>query len=182
MKLLKWVRFSWELANVPAEAGEVPAHYTISPASAEDEMALRKVFSTGFLLDPAWNPAISEVMQTIQSRIDAALRTGDRTFLALRHGSRIIGAALLHPDAAADEQFAIGPTVLSEYRNRGFGTLLLAASLRWLHDAGLTRAAAMGPEAVPVTRFLYPKFDSVAVAQSPALAAYRVSSASSGAI
>src|ERR1700759_150652 len=114
MKLLKWVQFSWDLAGLPSGAGEVAQHYTISPATAEDEMALRKVFSSAFLLDPAWNPAIGEVMQTIQSRIDAALIAADRTFLALRHGQRIIGASLLQPDAAAAEHLAIGPTILAE--------------------------------------------------------------------
>ena len=171
MKLLKWVRFSWELVNVPAKAGEAPPHYKISAAGPDDEMALRKVFSSAYLLDPAWSPIIREVIQTIQSRIDLALRTEDRTFLALRHGSRIIGAALLQSDAAAEEQFVIGPTILPEYRNRGLGTLLLAASLRWLQDTGLTRAAAMAPEYVPATRFLYPKFGSVAALQTPLLAA-----------
>lgn len=169
MKLLKWVQFTWDLGKVSGGAGDLPAHYTISPADAGDEMALRKVFSSSFLLDPAWNPAIREVMQTIQSRLDTALPSDTQRCLALRHGQRIIGAVLLHPGPAAVEHFAIGPSILAEYRNRGFGTLLLRASLAWLRDAGLTRASAMSPDYVPVTKFLYPKFGAVFAPVEPAV-------------
>ena len=140
MKLVKWVQFTWDLAKIPAKAGSLAAHYKISPATAEDEMALRKVISSSFLLDPAWNPAIGEVMRSIQSRLDAVLADAHQTCLALRHGQRIIGAAVLNPDVNAIEHLAIGPSILSEYRNRGFGTCLLEASLAWLRDAGLARA------------------------------------------
>ena len=161
MKLLKWVQFTWDLGKIPAKVGELPAHYQISPATAEDEKALRKVFSSSFLLDPAWNPAIGEVMQTIQSRLDAALTSTTQTCLALRHGQRIIGASVLHPDAGVVEHFAVGPSILAEYRNRGFGTLLLRASMAWLRDAGLPRVSALSPDYAPVTKFLYPKFGGV---------------------
>jgi GNAT superfamily N-acetyltransferase len=158
MKLIKWVQFTWDLGKVPASAEGLPGHYRISPAAAADGLALRKVFSSSFLLDPAWNPAIGEVMRTIQLRLDAAFPSETQSCLALRHGQRIIGAVLLHPDPAAVEHFAIGPSILAEYRNRGFGTLLLHASLVWLRDAGLARATAVSPDYVPVTKFLYPKF------------------------
>lgn len=167
MKLIKWVQFTWDLGRIPASVGDLPGHYRISPAAADDGMALRKVFSSSFLLDPAWNPAIGEVMQTIQLRLDAALPSETLSCLALRHGQRIIGAVLLHPDPAALEHFAIGPSILAEYRNRGFGTLLLRASLVWLREAGLSRATAMSPDYVPVTKFLYPKFGGVLAPVQP---------------
>jgi hypothetical protein len=171
MKLLKWVQFTWELEKVSAQAGVLPAHYQISPAGAGDEIALRKIFSSSFLLDPAWNPAIGEVMQTIQTRLDTALSSEGQTCLALRHGQRIIGAAVLNPDPGALEHLAIGPSILPEYRNRCFGTLLLHASLLKLHEVGMASASAMAPDYVPVTRFLYPKFGSRMLVESPALLA-----------
>jgi len=167
MKLLKWVQFTWDLGKIPATAGVLPAHYKISPATGEDEMALRKVISSSFLLDPAWNSAIGEVMRSIQSRLDAALADDTQTCLALRHGQRIIGAAVLHPDVTAMEHLSIGPSILAEYRNRGFGTCLLEASLAWLRDAGLNRASAMSPDYVPVTKFLYTKLGGAAVRVEP---------------
>ncbi len=167
MKLLKWVQFTWDLGELPAAGGDLPPHYQISPATALDEMALRKVFSSSFLLDPSWNPAIGEVMTTIQSRLDAALASDTQTCLTLRHGHRIIGATLLHSAAGALEHFAIGPSILSEYRNRGFGTLLLQSSLAWLRDAGIKRALAILPDYVPATKFLYPKFGGLLTPVEP---------------
>ena len=167
MKLFKWVQFTWDLAKIPASTGVLPAHYKISPATAEDEMALRKVISSSFLLDPAWNPAIGEVMHTIQSRLDAVPADASQTCLALRHGQRIIGAAVLNPASTGMEHFAIGPSILAEYRNRGFGTCLLEASLVWFRDAGLTSVSALSPDYVPATKFLYPKFGGTSIRVEP---------------
>ena len=135
MKLLNWVRFTWDLNSLPSTPVELPKHYTISPArKADDEKAIRKVLSCSFLLDPAWNPAIAEVMHSLQSWLDRAFLTNENTCLALRHGSRIIGASVLCLDPATENHFAPGPCILMEYRNRGFGTQLLHASLMLLRD------------------------------------------------
>jgi hypothetical protein len=159
MKLLKWVRFTWDLTKLPVSDAALPSHYAIAPAGAEDEQALRKVFSSSFLLDPTWSPAIGEVMQTIQSRLDVALASDKYTCLALRHGSRIIGAAVLALDETAEDQLVPGPSILIEYRNRGFGTHLLQRSLLWLRESGLTRASGTALDYAPAAKFLYPKFE-----------------------
>jgi hypothetical protein len=161
MKLLNWVRFTWNLTKLPASDLHLPAHYQIAPATVEDETELRKVFSSSFLLDPVWNPVIGEVMQTIQSRLDGVFSSANGTCLAVRHGARIIGAAVLSRDFDAEDHLSPGPCILMEYRNRGFGTLLLASSLRLLSEAGLTRAHGLAPDYVPASKFLYRKFDAV---------------------
>ncbi len=71
----------------------------------------------------------------------------------------------------AAEQFAIGPCVLAEYRNRGLGTSLLAASLDHLRGSGVSLANAITREGAPVARFLYPKFGGQAPLVTPSLAA-----------
>ena len=171
MKLLfKWLQFTWDLQKLPALSEPLPGHYKISAAEAEDEMALRKIFSSSFMLDPTWSPAIGHVMRTIQSRLDAALSSETPyTCLALRHGQRIIGAVVLHPDEAAAEQLAIGPSLLVEYRNRGLGAQLFHAALQWLKDAGMTRATGLSLEHTTATRFLYPKFDPTVERVEPAV-------------
>ena len=179
MKLLKWVRFTWNLTELSSSNSPLPAHYQIAPATPEDERELRKVYSSSFLLDPIWNPVIGEVMHSIQSRLDNifpsanSTSSANSTCLALRHGARIIGAAVLSLEADAEDHLAPGPCILTEYRNRGFGTLLLAHSLRLLREAGLARATALAPNYVPASKFLYPKFNSVlsAVEIVPSLAA-----------
>jgi GNAT superfamily N-acetyltransferase len=162
MKLLNWVRFTWDLNDMSSTAVELPKHYQIAPAGADDETAVRKVLSCSFLLDPAWNPAIGEVMHSLQSWLDRAFIAEENTCLALRHGSRIIGASVLSLDPAAENHFAPGPCILMEYRNRGLGTQLLQASLQLLRDSGLGRATGIARELSPVAKFLYPKYNGVA--------------------
>lgn len=158
MKPLHWVRFTWDLALLPATPSDLPDHYQINRATTEDAVELRKVFSSSFLLDPIWNPAIGEVMQKVQSWLDRAFASETSACLALRHGSRIIGAALLSLDPKIDNHLAPGPCVLTEYRNRSFGTLLLERSLNLLREAGLTQASGIARDIAPVAKFLYPKF------------------------
>jgi GNAT superfamily N-acetyltransferase len=161
MNPLSWVRFSWDLEHFPEIEITLPAHYRIAPAKKEDEKELRKVFSSTFFLDPVWNPAIAETMQTVQSWLDIAFASEQSVCLALRHGSRIIGGSALSIDSDATNHLVPGPCVLMEYRSRGFGTRLLESSLKTLHEAGLRRAVTMTKQSAPAARFLYPKFDGV---------------------
>ena len=163
MKSINWIQFTWDLASLPALESELPEHYQISRATADDEKELRKVIASSFTLDPTWNPSMKEVMQTIDGWLDG-MKESSNVYLALRHGVRIIGAAMVSLDAEADHHLCPGPCILLEYRNRGFGTKLLERSLAMLREAGLPRASAIGKENSPVSKFLYTKFDSV---QSP---------------
>lgn len=163
VKPMGWVQFTWDLTNLPVlEKKLPPAHYQIDRAGATDATELRKVFSSCFILDPIWSPAIGEVMLRVQSLLDRAFDSGNTACLALRHGSRIIGAALLSLDPAIDNHLAPGPSVLVEYRNRGFGSLLLGRSLDLLRENGLTQARGIVRDIAPAAKFLYPKFGGLA--------------------
>lgn len=172
-KLLNWIHFTWDLTRLPHRGVQTPEHYRIAPAGREDEAELRKVIMASFLLDPAWNPAINEVRGRVDAWLGRAFASTTGTCLALRHGLRIIGAAVLSFDPAADNHLMPGPCILSEYRNRGFGTQLLESSLAQLREAGLSRAIGVARENAPVSRFLYPKFSSTITPAEffPALAA-----------
>jgi len=162
MKAINWIRFTWDLATVPEAESELPEHYQIAPSLREDEKELRRVIASSFTLDPTWNPDMQEAMQTIETWLDRASETETTTFLALRHGTRIIGAAVVSVDPSAENHLAPGPCILMEYRNRGFGTRLLERSLSTLRVAGLTEASAIAKESSPATKFLYSKFASTA--------------------
>jgi Acetyltransferase (GNAT) family len=162
MRLLNWVHFTWDLTKLPMLDSQMPEHYQIAPIVKEDETELRKVVTTSFLLDPAWNPAMQEVKRKIDLWLGRAFESQTSTCLALRHGLRIIGAAVLSFDPDAENNLAPGPCILMEYRNRGFGTRLLESSLTFLREAGLSRAIAIARENAPVARFLYPKFHGIA--------------------
>ena len=161
MKLVNWVRFSWDLTKLPPLDCELPEHYEIAPTSRDDEGELRQVISRSIVLDATWNPAMQEVMQTIDAWLDEAFASPTSIFLALRHGLRIIGASILSPDPSGETHFTPGPCVLVEYRNRGFGTGLLEHSLQALREAGVAEAVAVSKENAPVAKFLYPKFNGV---------------------
>src|ERR1041384_6127797 len=95
MKLSNWIRFTWDLTQLPAFENALPEHYEISPATAEDEMELRKIISSSFVLDPMWSPELQEVTEKIEAWLERAFSSSNCTFLALRHGTRIIGASVL---------------------------------------------------------------------------------------
>lgn len=173
MKLLNWVQFEWDLAALPKGEASLPAHYKITRATTQDEVGLRKLFSSAFLLDPTWNPAIAQTMQTIQPWLDDAFASDSKVCLALRHGARIIGATVLSTNPLADNHLAPGPCILMEYRNRGFGTALLQSALNLLAESGLMKAVAITRANAPVTKFLYPKFGGLAIVTdfAPLLAA-----------
>ena len=163
MKLSNWMRFTWDLTQLPTFEAALPEHYEIGPATADDEMELRKIISSSFVLDPMWSPDLQEVTEKIEAWLEHAFGSADCVFLALRHGTRIIGASVLCAQPDADMHLIPGPCISMEYRNRGFGTRLLEKTLTRLREAGLTQAAGVAKENVPASKFLYPKFNSRAL-------------------
>ena len=160
MKSINWIQFCWDLTALSQPKTELPEHYQISIATSDDEKEFRRVISSSFTLDATWNPTTKEVTKTIDGWLDEASGTDASVHLALRHGARIIGAAVVCVDPAAQNHLSPGPCILMEYRNRGFGTCLLERSLATLRDRGLTRACAIAKSNSPVTKFLYTKFNS----------------------
>jgi predicted GNAT family acetyltransferase len=160
MKLSNWIRFTWDLTQLPVFENALPEHYEIGLATAEDETELRKIISTSFVLDPMWSPALQEVTEKIEGWLERAFGSSNCIFLALRHGTRIIGATVLSAQPDSDMHLIPGPCVSMEYRNRGFGTRLLEQSLTRLRDAGVVQASGVAKENVPVSKFLYPKFNA----------------------
>ena len=162
MKLINWVQFTWDLTTLPDSVSELPEHYQISSATADDEKELRRVVTSSFALDPEWNTTMQEVLQMVESWLHDTLDAAADGCLVLRHGTRIIGGSVLSLEADAPHHLSPGPCVLMEYRNRGFGAHLLGRSLAALRDHGLQRAVAIAKENSPATKFLYTKFNGVA--------------------
>jgi Acetyltransferase (GNAT) family len=160
MKLSNWIRFTWDLTQLPTFESALPEHYEIGPTTADDEKELRKIISSSFVLDPMWSPELQEVMEKIEAWLDRAFASSTCMFLALRHGSRIIGASVISTDPDADMHLIPGPCISMEYRNRGFGARVFEQALTRLRDAGLRSASGVAKENVPVSKFLYPKFNA----------------------
>jgi GNAT superfamily N-acetyltransferase len=171
MNIMIWASFCWDLEKADLPEIAAPKHYRLGIVGAEDHEETRKMIGRSFALDPTWNSALHEANAVVENAIARALNSATTTCLALRHGSRIIAGTFLAVDPNASEQFIPGPCVLMEYRNRGLGTLLLAAAMQQLRNAGLKRACAITHQGSPVARFLYPKFDGRPSPIVPLLAA-----------
>ena len=173
MKLVQWVRFTWELDKLPTLSAALPAHYFLTSANRGDEKELRAVIERSFVQDTSWGDAIHEVNSMLNGWLERAFEPEKSGIcLALRHGLRMIGAVILVPDPTAGNHLTPGPCVLMEYRNRGLGTALLEESLRQLRAAGLSRAAGLTKKNAPAAKFLYPKFNGVVTSgDTPALVA-----------
>lgn len=167
MSLSNWIQFRWDLTRLPQFDAELPEGYEIGPGTTEDEAELRKIISSSFVLDPAWNPSTQEVMETIEPWLERAFTSPTSTCLALRHGVRIIGAAIISQIPEAEIHLSPGPCVSMEYRNRGFGTRLLEQSLTKLREAGLKEAIGIAHENAPATKFLYTKFNGTPSPHDP---------------
>lgn len=162
MNSSNWIQFRWDLTRLPKFDAALPEHYEITPGTTEDEAELRKIISASFVLDPAWNAATHEVIEAIEPWLQRAFASPATNCLALRHGLRIIGAAIISQGSPTEIHLSPGPCVSLEYRNRGFGTRLLEQSLTKLREAGLKEAVGIAHENAPAAKFLYTKFNSKA--------------------
>jgi hypothetical protein len=173
MKLTHWVRFTWDLQQLPQLGIALPDHYHFRDAESADEKDLRAVISRSFAHDTSWGDSIHEINSLVDGWLARAFsEDGGAIFVTLRHGPRIIGAAISFTDPSLEDQLSPGPCVLMEYRNRGLGTALLGESLRRLRESALTHAHARARSNSLVAKFLYPKFNgTITPDDKPLLAA-----------
>lgn len=162
MKPLDWVEFKWDLVAAPVAQEPLPEHYRIAEATAEDAEEIRKVVTRSLTLDPAWSAELDRVIDIVDEWVNRAFAAGHP--IALRHGQRIIGCVMISDDPASSNNLAPGPCVSMEYRNRGFGTQLLAAALEFLRAKGVTQAVAATRASANAARSLYAKFGGIAEA------------------
>jgi N-acetylglutamate synthase-like GNAT family acetyltransferase len=165
--LVRWKRFTWELAKLPTQEAPLPGHYTLRAASEEDEEAVHRVIMGAFSLDSSWSDAFKSFEAKLESQLTKAFANEDIPALVISHGQRIIAASALTVDREAESNLISGPCVLMEYRNRGLGSALLYYSLKQLQNAGLERAHGLSKDNVVAGKFIYPKFGSVSSPHEP---------------
>lgn len=161
MKLVRWMRFTWDLENLPAVSSGSESHYHIRVATQDDEKVVCSVISSAFSLDMDWSDTHKSLREHFEAQIDRVFTEKEAPCVVVSHGARIIGASALDTNKAAENHLLSGPCVLSEYRSRGLGTTLLHQSLQLLRDAGLSKAFGITKHNVPAAKFIYPKFNSV---------------------
>ncbi len=161
MILSAWVQFSWDLMKLPAEAPPLPSRYTVESASAEEKVQLLAAVTRSLSMEPGWSDDLNARLKLCEEIVNHAFVGGEVAFIAIKHGSRIIGASAIRDAGDKLSNLPLGESVLNEYRCRGLGTFLLYESLRRLHDRGLDAARVVTKKGIPADRYLYPKFGSV---------------------
>lgn len=164
MKLVRWVRFEWDLRALPAQPPAREGRYRFRRAARGDEHAVRETLLSAFSLDADWNDALVSLRDSFQAQVERAFEDRDVPCIVLTCGARIVGVSLLSFDPADANHLISGPAILNEYRNRGLGTSLLWESLAALRDAGLERAFGLTKAVVPTAKFLYTKYESTQAA------------------
>lgn len=163
MKLVRWKRFTWNLAKLPAPAPALAERYGVRAAFPDDRESVMTVVLTAFTLDSAWADTLKTVREWLSANITAAFENEVAPAVVITHGQRIIAASAITTDPDADSNLLSGPCVSMEYRNRGLGTALLYHTLAQLRQSGLEQASGVTKSNVPVAKFMYPKFGAVGV-------------------
>lgn len=158
MPKASYVQFSWDLAKfVPPENGAKPLGEIREATRAETEMVWA-VIERSVMADPAWSVGLNGRLKELRPVVFDGIESGKAAFLVIHSGERFIGASGLFPDGSNARQLLTGIHILHEFRCRGQGTRLLAHSLAWLKERGLTQAAAVTKVGIAAEKYLYPKF------------------------
>jgi hypothetical protein len=167
MKLVRWMRFSWDLTQLTPVHPAIDSHFQIRRALPDEEDAVRTVVLRAFTLDSEWNCVFNDVKANLMSSISKAFNPkldkhdkSEPICLVVTHGSRVIAANAISTNPDSYNHLSTGPCILLEYHNRGIATALLAQSLIALRDANLTKAFGLAIHNSLTAQFLYTKFGS----------------------
>jgi ribosomal protein S18 acetylase RimI-like enzyme len=160
MRLSVWVQFTWNLKTLAAETTKLPSRYTVEAATLDDRNLLLAAVTRSMSMEPAWSDDLAARVKLAEEIIQTAFPAGEVTFVAIKHGARIIGAAAIRDAGDKVSNLPLGVCVLNEYRCRGLGTFLLYESLRRLKERGLDEARLVTRKGLTADRYLYPKFGS----------------------
>src|SRR5476651_936542 len=160
MRLSTWVQFTWNLKTLPADIAKLASRYTVEAATLDDRNLLLAAVSRSMSMEPAWSDDLTARVKLAEDIIQTAFPAGEVTFVAIKHGARIIGAAAIRDAGDKISNLPLGVCVLNEYRCRGLGTFLLHESLRRLKERGLDEARVVTKKGLAADKYLYPKFGS----------------------
>lgn len=161
--MISWICFDWNLAGEEVPVLPAPP-LTLRSCDRGDREVVLKVLLDSFAMDTAWGDVARRIEEAMEDCVKQAFDSPEPSCVVAQHGQRVVGASLLDARSDAPNHLLSGPMILHEYRNRGVGSALLAASLRFLQSRGLNLARGVTRPGSTVARFVYPKFGGV---QSP---------------
>lgn len=151
-------RFSWNLQAFPGAPEEMFKPFVLRSAGEQETDEAAAIVQASYNLDPEWSGCALHIKGTVLPGVMKTLAK-EPTCLFIQHGNRVIAASVYDP---APEEGGVhlvsGPCVLVEYRNRGIGGALLAATLDALRNRGVLEAFGATRPKSPSSRYLCPKF------------------------
>lgn len=159
MKLVQWMRFTWDLERLgEPSTTKLPVNTVVRPVARRECEAVIEVLLNSFTMDSDWAESFRRIRDPLVENVRRAFTDHESPGLVLVHGPRIVGASIFTDSAMAENHLISGPCILLEYRNRGLGTDMLYRSLSLLKQAGVKKGNGMTRKGVPAEKFVYPKF------------------------
>jgi ribosomal protein S18 acetylase RimI-like enzyme len=160
MYATRWVRFVWNLNELPTFEAKMKSSLRLREALDETKEDLYECMEQAYSMDTSWSVGIKERLKKIERYVKEGINGEKLSYLILEDGSRPIGVAGLYKVAGDEPQIATGICITNEYRCRGLGTVLLHGSLKFLKDAGLEKASVITKDKTHAAKHLYTKFGS----------------------
>ena len=160
MRSVGWLRFIWEARLLPETSYIIEQPYLIRRAARSEKSQVWAVIKSCFAQDPCWNDVTTALIPRLHHEFEEKFaHHRDIDCLVITNSNRVIAASLVNAEVEAENHLSSGPCISSEYRNRGFGSLLLKESLLLAAKAGCTVVHGVTRAASPAAKFVYPKYE-----------------------
>jgi GNAT superfamily N-acetyltransferase len=161
-KPITLTRFRWKLADATLATEELPHPYVLRAADKPELEEALRVVKASYNLDHEWSGCGKHIEEVVLPGVIKAFE--DEAYgLFVQHGNRVIAASIYQPQPEDGIHLVTGPCVLIEYRNRGIGGALLAATLQALKAHGVNEAVGQTRPLTPSAKFLCIKFGGEAL-------------------
>jgi GNAT superfamily N-acetyltransferase len=160
MRSVGWLRFIWEARLLPETSYIIEQPYLIRRAARSEKSQVWAVIKSCFAQDACWNDVFAALIPPLHHEFEEKFaHHRDIDCLVITNGNRVIAASLVNVEVEAENHLCSGPCISSEYRNRGFGSLLLKESLLLAAKAGCAVIYGVTRANGPAAKFVYPKYE-----------------------
>jgi ribosomal protein S18 acetylase RimI-like enzyme len=159
MRSVGWLRFIWQAKLLPQTSYIIEEPYSIRRAARPEKSQIWAVVKSCYAQDACWNDVVTILIPRLQQEFEERFaHHHDIDCLVITNGNRVIAASLVNVEVEAENHLSSGPCISSEYRNRGFGSLLLKESLLLAAKAGCPEIHGITRATSPAAKFVYPKY------------------------
>lgn len=163
MKSIGWVRFHWQSKGLPKPSYVITETYSLRAVNRQEKSQVSQVINSCFAQESCWNDVASSLMPWLHHQLEEKFsHHREVDCLVITHGNRVIATSIIDTNRDSENHLITGPCITVEYRNRGFGALLLKESLILAAHGGAEVLYGVTRENSPAARFVYSKFGGVA--------------------